>query len=351
MALIRGGNLEFILENKLSDKQYHIIRDHACKTWNWSRSQLEDPINKYLVDTIVFRRHDAAIKYFIPWMLNLIGEKKATRIVDFGCGSGSSSVAMSHYFNEIIGMDILEEDILAARVRADVLCAKNCVFVHSSPSEIVEKAIEYSPNVIVLYSVVEHLLESEKIDYLKTFWRFLPPGGKLFIHETPNRYAYSDEHTMQIPFAHLLPDEIALQYIDRSPRLEFADQLKKVFTEGGWEAYSEKRHRAGLGVGFHEFEIAFEEDLNEILIGDGFDAGIIQSFPISVDDHSLLSYFDAKKLPIPAGFARSVLSLAFEKPKSEKCRSINRENNKRRSEVAIRTHSYTSAIRAYESRL
>jgi hypothetical protein len=202
-----------------------------------------------------------------------------------------------------------------------------------------------------MYAVVEHLLESEKIDYLRRIWEALPVGGLLVIIETPNRLAYTDSHTFELPFFHLLPDEISLHYMDRSIRPGFAEDFRKVFDETGWEGFSEKRHRAGLGVSYHDFEVAFDEDLSEILVGDGFDEEIIWFFPLGLDDHLLLTYFDKMKIGVPAGFARSVLSLAFRKPDGKSERRQNHENNNIRSSRAIKTHSLGSALAATEERI
>src|SRR5690606_25614403 len=92
--------------------------------------------------------------------------------------------------------------------------------------------------------------------------------------------------------------------------------------------------------------IGFDEDLNEIMIGDGFDKEIIGMFPVDISDHLLLSYFDTANIPAPAGFARSVIAAAFRKPTSSAERRVNAIRNVERSREIIAVHSLFSALRS-----
>ena len=73
-------------------------------------------------------------------------------------------------------------------------------------------------DMVLLFAVLEHLTQEERIRYLSFIWHeILRPGGYLIVVDTPNRLSYFDEHTSVMPFFHLLPPYLALRYFDRSP--------------------------------------------------------------------------------------------------------------------------------------
>jgi hypothetical protein len=167
-------------------------------------------------------------------------------------------------------------------------------------------------------AVIEHLTESEKLDYLKGFWDRLSPGDVLVVAETPNYYAYFDTHTFGVPFAHMVPDEYFERWLlSQPPTLRFRDDLLNLFRTNPEQAL-ERRRRLGVGVSHHVFELAFESDLRELVVADGFSDEIVDWFPVASDDFSLLRAFRDYEIDLPVGFARSVLSFVFRKPRSSR---------------------------------
>lgn len=327
---------------------YGAIRDAVCV--GWPQSLIADPSSKQMLDDIVFVRYDKALEFVVPWIRRFAPDPHA-RVIDFGCGSGSSTAALATHFTSVLGLDIIEAEVQAARDRCRLMGVTNCEFDAQTPDAILDRCERESYDVIVLHAVVEHLLEAEKLDYLRRLWKALVPGGHLFVVETPNRYAYFDGHTFSQPFLHLLPDEILRPMLRSTPSLRFAEALDEAYLRDGAAGFSAQRHRFGMGVGYHDFEVAFAEDLFEILVGDGFDDEIIWFFPLDINDHLLLSFWDRQSLPVPAGFARSVLSLAFQKPTTQEERELNRQKNVDRSSSVIRTHSLSAQLDATERRL
>ena len=343
-----GSDGAGFLRDRMNDDLYAAIRDAVCV--GWPASLVADPASKAMVDDIVFVRYDKALEHVVPWIKRLAPDPHA-RIIDFGCGSGSSTAALATQFTTVLGLDIVEAEVEAARHRCRLMGVTNAEFDAQAPDAILARCESEGFDVIVLHAVVEHLLEGEKLEYLRRLWTALEPGGHLFVVETPNRYAYSDGHTFSQPFFHLLPDEILRPLLARTPDLRFAEALADAYARDGDAGFSAQRHRFGMGVGYHDFEVALDEDLSEVLVGDGFDEEIIWFFPLDVNDHLLLTFWDRQAIPVPAGLARSVLSLAFQKPATEQQRRANRAANEARSRSIVGTHSLGAQLDATERRL
>ena len=129
-------------------------------------------------------------------------------MIDFGSGCGSSALAFSYYARAVEGFEIDQPSVDAFRARMDVFGVANAKVQLAGPEEILEGALAaVEPGTtFVFLAVVEHLLEEERISYLRAAWNALHPGDLLVIAETPNYYAYFDGHTFGVPFASMVPD-------------------------------------------------------------------------------------------------------------------------------------------------
>ena len=97
------------------------------------------------------------------------------------------------------------------------------------------------------------------------------PDGAIVVCETPNRLIYFDHHTARMPFFHMLPDELALDYCPRSQREDFKAAIELPQASSGREAALEAIARWGRGVSFHEFELVFGERLDQHVIASNYD--------------------------------------------------------------------------------
>ncbi|MDP1644124.1 MAG: hypothetical protein Q8L71_01315 [Thiobacillus sp.] len=143
--------------------------------------------------------------------------------------------------------------------------------------------------------------------------------------ETPNRLTWEDKHTAYMDFFHMLPDEYVRAYAERSPRPYFAETMKGLDEA----SFRESRYRWGLGASFHEFKLAFSENLNEIVVADGLELEMTNMFPIEADEVALRQYFIRRGVAQPIGFPRAVLNLIFWKPSSATERQANVNYNER----------------------
>lgn len=129
------------------------------------------------------------------------------RLLDFGCGSGASTMILSRMFPhaEIVGIELEDRLLSVARARANYYGYSNVQLMLSpSPDQL-------PPNIgsfdfVVLSAVYEHLLPNERRTLLPTVWNALRPGGILFLDQTPSRYFPIEKHTTGLPFINYLPN-------------------------------------------------------------------------------------------------------------------------------------------------
>jgi ubiquinone/menaquinone biosynthesis C-methylase UbiE len=142
------------------------------------------------------------------------------RVLDFGCGCGSSSLILARLgAAEVIGLDIQPKFLEAARLRArDSGLAERIVFLHLTDTA-------YLPfpdghfDAVVMNAVVEHLSPRLRPIYLREAWRVIKPGGHLFVGETPNRLWPKDNHTTKLWGLPYLPLPLARAYAVRRGRI------------------------------------------------------------------------------------------------------------------------------------
>lgn len=306
---------------------------HRLVFSQWDQEFLKTPAARRAIDDVVFARFHSALRHSIPWLQRCIDLAPAT-VVEIGCGSGSSTAALALNSGRVVGVDIDAPSVDAARARCQAYGLTNVELRGTTPAEMLDHATSVDdPDVFVLYAVLEHQTYPERLETLSTLWARLPAGGHLVVIETPNRLAYMDSHTSELPFYHLLPDDIAFAYLDRVPRQAFRETMRTALDERAADC-SERRIRWGLGASYHEFELAIDEPLCDVVVADGFEDEMQAFFGIGLDEEVLTRYFLAAAPEQPIGFARSVLNLILRKPASDEDRAAARSHNAERR-VAI----------------
>jgi hypothetical protein len=173
-----------------------------------------------------------------------------------------------------------------------------------------------SVDAVFLYAVLEHETYDERMETLKTAWELLRPGGVLIVADTPNRLTYTDHHTAWLPFYHMLPSDVAMAYADRSPRASFPVSINQALAVSRANA-EEVLTRWGRGVSFHDFELALG-NLNELVVGDGFDEEVRALKPPSFEERLLYAYLKHKNLAVPPAFVRDSIDVILQKPGGER---------------------------------
>jgi 2-polyprenyl-3-methyl-5-hydroxy-6-metoxy-1,4-benzoquinol methylase len=263
-------------------------------------------------------RFDDCRRWFMPWLRRVL-DLKASRVVEIGCGTGSTTAALALDAREVEAYDIAGDSIEAARRRLQIMGLSNVRFHEHHPdlllSAVREQQSSQTVDCFVLFAVLEHQLLQERLATLQTCWELLRPGGLLVIADTPNRLCLHDFHTSWLPFFNALPDELALKYADRSPRRDFRDQIAAACAAPDTDAHLTLA-RLGRGVSHHEFELALG-DVERFIVGDGFDPEPLGYFGVSLETRLLFTYVKQKGLPIAPAFVRDTIEIILQKPGAE----------------------------------
>jgi len=151
-----------------TDPLWAILSDPTKKNGKW---QLEEFFEKGEVEI------SAAMSHFPSFPLH------NDRALDFGCGVGRLTRAMSKRFKHCIGVDISEQMVTRAReLNADL---SNCEFVLNTVENL-RLFADTSFNFIYTTIVLQHLVHRSSIlAYIREFCRLLKPGG-LLIFQVPS---------------------------------------------------------------------------------------------------------------------------------------------------------------------
>jgi len=185
----------------------------------------------------------------VPWLESVINLNGA-RVLEIGCGTGSSLVALAERGAKIIGVDLDEGSLQVARKR----CALHSVIaeLHAvNATDVAEFFADKAFDLIIFYASLEHMTYEERLHAIAETWAMLRPGQFWCVIETPNRLWHTDTHTFRLPFYHWLPDELAFKYARFSERTNFRECYDEMTDE-------RKLHfsRRGRGVSFHELHVA-----------------------------------------------------------------------------------------------
>lgn len=132
------------------------------------------------------------------------------RLLDFGCGAGSSTMALWRLFprTDIVGVELKDDLLEIARLRAEYYGANSVQLERSPAPDKLPRHIG-SFDFIVFSAVYEHLLPEERRKLLPLLWSVLNPGGVVFINELPHRWFALESHTTGLPLINFVPDRSA----------------------------------------------------------------------------------------------------------------------------------------------
>jgi ubiquinone/menaquinone biosynthesis C-methylase UbiE len=132
------------------------------------------------------------------------------RLLDFGCGSGASTMALRRILpeTEIVGVELEENLLSIARARSLHYGCSGVTFL-KSPSGTELPADVGVFDLVIMHAVFEHLLPGERNSILPLLWRVLRSQGVLYIDETPYRFNLIEAHTTGLPLINYLPDWMA----------------------------------------------------------------------------------------------------------------------------------------------
>jgi len=221
------------------------IQAHYHQGWRaketYSVTAYEHDLNAHL-----YARLEGDRRFVIPW-LNSARPLKGMRVLEIGCGTGSSSVALAEQGAHVVAIDIDSPALEVARER----CRTHGVSVDIREAN-AKQLLEFGPMDAVLYfATLEHMVHQERMQSLAEAWSLLSARGLLAIIETPNRLWFFDHHTAQLPFYNWLPHDLAIAYSRFSPRENFKDNYR----ESSLEVMNHFLRR-GRGASYHEIDVA-----------------------------------------------------------------------------------------------
>ena len=157
---------------------------------------------------------DYVLKHLENEMQAYFGDEQfaGKRILDFGCGSGASTMLLARMFpaSEVVGVELDRDLVSVAEGRLEHYKFKN-VRLLRSPSGTELPAELGAFDLIVLSAVYEHLLPAERNVIMPQLWQHLTDRGILFLDQTPHRFFPLELHTTSLPLINYLPDKLTLR--------------------------------------------------------------------------------------------------------------------------------------------
>jgi 2-polyprenyl-3-methyl-5-hydroxy-6-metoxy-1,4-benzoquinol methylase len=254
-------------------------------------------------------RHRRAAEVLIPWIEQTV-ELRGKTVLEYGCGNAAVSRAFAQRAKRIIGVDIDPGWIELGNEEIRKHGVDN-VELECHPPETIRDAVAArrgEVDVFLLYAVLEHLTVAERLAVLRLAREVVKPDGAIVVCESPNRLVYFDHHTAQMPFFHLLPAELALEYYPHSSREDFKAALEAA-TRNGSDAAHETLARWGRGVSFHEFEVVFGDQLGQHVLASNYDPILFGERPIHADEVILARYLERWRPDLAPVWSRYWLDL------------------------------------------
>lgn len=199
----------------------------------------------------LFARLDEDRRTIIPW-LDDAKPLRGASVLEIGCGTGSSTVALAEQGASVVGIDVDEKGLADARERCR-LYGLDVSLLKLNATEVKSVFSDHRFDIILFIASLEHMTHDERMLSMKDTWDMLSSGGLWCVTQTPNRLWYSDLHTSLLPFFNWLPDDLAFKYTRFSLRPYFSDRF---------EEYNEESKtsflRLGRGVSYHEFDLTMK---------------------------------------------------------------------------------------------
>ena len=293
--------------------------------WFTSKDR-EEEYDTYVLNNYVYVRMDQCHSHVIPWIEASIGSLSEKTVLEIGCGNGCSTVPMALRAKRVLAFDLDEQSLDIARKRCNLFNLKNVDIFCRDTTWIDQYHQDFHSicgntevDIIYAYALLEHLLPLERIKFLQAAWQHLSPGGHLIIFECPNRLFWYDWHSTQMPFADMLPAEIAFLHNGlMSKRSNIGPAIKASTLADVEKCSRDQLYRFGRGVSYHEFVLALGLDNISIVAGPYSKQTAIgrQGF---YGDHGykweacLIDILESLEPPIPRDFAAPSLDLILKK--------------------------------------
>jgi S-adenosylmethionine-dependent methyltransferase len=187
--------------------------------------------------------------FIIPWLDHFKPINKAS-ILEIGCGTGALTVALAEQGADVTAVDVDKNSLIVAKERCEIY-GLEAKFIEANAAEVKALLRAAHFDCIIFPASLEHMTHEERLIAMRDTWNMLEKDDFWCILSAPNRLWYYDSYTSSLPFFFWLPDDLALKYLQFSPRTEFS-QSYRASNDTSMSDFL----RLGRGVSFHEFELA-----------------------------------------------------------------------------------------------
>lgn len=149
------------------DPMWAVLSDPQKRYGNWKECEFYETGNTFIEDIL-----KKGNEFKAP--------ENRTSALDFGCGLGRLTFALSKSFSKVVGVDVSLTMLEKAKLYGQKSQNENCFFVHNNEENLKEFA-NNSCDFVCTYIVLQHIPDKVVIEsYIREFVRILKPGGLLF---------------------------------------------------------------------------------------------------------------------------------------------------------------------------
>lgn len=289
------------IESSLRQNYFSRFPEEYLST-DWGRNDLQNHL---------FRRLEADRRVIVPW-LDAVRPLRNASVLEIGCGTGCSTVALAEQGAIVIAVDVDASSLIVAHERCSAY-GLDVNFAHANATEVHQLFADRQFDYVIFYAALEHMTTDERLSAMRSTWQMLTTGGLWCIIDTPNRLWYYDAHTSLLPFHMWLPDELAFAYSRFSTRQNYRELYREYTDEAKLDFL-----RRGRGVSFHEFELAMKP-LNELNIKSSLNltnrkTGLLAPLKWRLSDECRYISLLGRIAPgLHEGFRQSFINLVIEK--------------------------------------
>jgi len=193
-------------------------------------------------------RTESDRRLIVPWLDDACS-LEGLRVLEIGCGTGCSTVALAEQGAFVTGIDVDTDALRVAQDRCR-LYGLRAELHELNAAEAARHFCNRDFDLIIFFACLEHMTISERLEAMPALWALLRKGAWLAVVETPNRLWYFDFHTSQLPFFNWLPNDLAFAYSRFSDRAKFKDDFRV-----NDPSHMQDFLRTGRGVSYHEFDL------------------------------------------------------------------------------------------------
>jgi 2-polyprenyl-3-methyl-5-hydroxy-6-metoxy-1,4-benzoquinol methylase len=141
------------------------------------------------------------VQYLVPEIEYRCGPLRDRRVLDFGCGTGPSTVALARRARSVVAYDVDQEsiDLCQRRLAEHGLESRVQLFCADTIDEVRDQIGEV--DLVLMCGVIEHLPITQgglRRNIIRTLFGMLKDSGYLYVYDTPNRVWPYDFHTTHL---------------------------------------------------------------------------------------------------------------------------------------------------------